>query len=112
MSVRTKNPLHPSALRINDLNPGRRIILFNVNLGDLGEFIVVHLPEVRFIKHMGKQYVVDLRSVRSGGEDYHYLSDMGVIPAHGSWSKVNFAVDSKKRDLLPTVSAADARSYL
>lgn len=112
MTASTKNPLHPSALRLNDIQPGRRIICFNLNNGIQGEFIVVRRPEVRFVGlgHTRKKLVVALRSVRYGVEQYMSLGDMGIIPYSSGWNTVNFTVDSKKRKLLPDAKQAHAGS--
>jgi len=113
LSARSKSPLHPSALSLTDITPGRRIILFNKEYGIMEEAIVISTPRVErrsyaFLDYTTTSLVVDLRSTKHGWTQHHYLTDMGVIPYSGSssnprahWNDRNFTVDARKRHLLP-----------
>jgi hypothetical protein len=114
MSARTKSPLHPSALSLNDIQPGRRIIRFNRNHGVMGEMVIVSKPYARRWRSVngesGAKLLVDLRWV-DGFTGSLYLTDMGVIPysgpnsgRRGFWNNVNFTIDARKRHLLPEIS--------
>lgn len=107
--VASKNPLHPSALRVGDLTVGRRIIRFNTRLGIVAEYTVVKKPHLGHIlpehmRHGGaqKSFVVTLRSQRGHSENYD-LGDLGVIPYYKQtlWNGSNLTIDARKRHLLP-----------
>ncbi len=106
MSTRTKSPLHPSALSLNDIQPGRRIIRFNRLLGIMLEAVIVSKPYVCRYQAFGlirADLVVDLRST-DGFTESVYLTDMGVIPRSRTiWSPVNFTIDARNRHLLPKI---------
>ena len=113
MSIHTKNPAHPSTLSLNDIRPGRRVIVFNRNLGITHEETVISKPYV-LQQYFGwkdsvqHDLVVDIRSLETGEVTYMYLGDMGVTPyswfehsKRPNWNPVNFTVDARKRHLLP-----------
>lgn len=104
--ISTKSPLHPSALRIKDLTPGRRIIRFNQRFGILGEYFVKAKPYVKKFSYSSNpnetHFVVDL--IETDGliqVEHHYLDDMGIIPYRHQWNRMNFTIDARKRHLLP-----------
>ena len=122
MSRRQKSPLHPSALTINDLNPGRTVVRFNRHNGILGTHIVLERPVVRTeilviaprieimyvvtvppnVKVLYRNaLVVKLRDVATGRSEYWRVCDLGVVPYVHEFSPVNFVVDDKSRHLLP-----------
>jgi hypothetical protein len=41
-----KSPLHPSALTLNGLTPGRTIVQFNRRLGVMGTYVVQDYPRI------------------------------------------------------------------
>ena len=118
MSTRTKSPLHPSALSINDMRVGRRIIRFNIEHGIMAEGIIVRGPYM--VSSYGPdgrkttRLKVDILNVSSTQSfriiSSHTLGDMGVIaytnPSrnHTGWNGVNFTIDARKRRLLPDVA--------
>jgi hypothetical protein len=90
-----KSPLHPSALRLKDINPGRRITEVNLVVGRLYEYVVESRPfeENSSIK-------VSLREVVSGARRDAFANDLGLIPyEHGVWNDI-FVIDSHKAHLL------------
>lgn len=114
LSAHTKNPLHPSALTLNNINIGREVILFNRINGVLHSGRVISKPYVQREVFRGMVLVrlaVDIRSSTDGITRAHYLTEMGVIPYHTPWSdskwywsKTDFTVDARKRHLLPNVT--------
>jgi hypothetical protein len=96
-----KSPLHPSALAINGLTPGRTIVKFNRHIGTMGTFVILEYPCVRNTAH-GRGLMVRMRDIRSGTTKYHYLTDMGVVPLRsGRFNGSNYIVDRRKVHLLP-----------
>ena len=119
MSTRTKSPLHPSALSLNDMNVGRRIIQFNTIFGIREEGRIVRAPYAERVEHPRYDYLaiwfkVDILAT-DGVIEAHHLTDLGVIPSFGSnsnaygWNPTNFTVDVRKRALLPTVGATQTQ---
>ena len=97
-----KSPLHPSALRLNDLTPGRRILEFNREFGIIRELVILGYPYVATVYGGGKFLQVPCRNTRSGHAELPFLADMGVLPYdNGSWNPANFTIDHRKRHLLP-----------
>lgn len=105
-----KSPLHPSALRIQDLNPGIKIVAYNRTYGFEGEYTVVGQPIVGYLGTQDglmpwytdepKNLVVVLRD--HYGKHVHSLADLGVTPYEGGWwNEANFVVSTRKRHLLP-----------
>ncbi len=102
-----KNPLHASALRLRDLTVGRHIIAFNIDLGIMGEYIVMSRPFVGD-GMFGRTTMVSLRNTQTGLADSHYTEDLGVTmylsddeQPNNYWNSVNFTIDHRKRHLLP-----------
>ncbi len=97
-----KSPLHPSALRLRDLRPGRRIIRFNIGFGVMGRLTVVADP------YVSKKDGGALLKVRLCDESGHrkdlFLADMGVVPYEGCdyWNNRNLTIDARKEHLLPS----------
>ena len=115
MSARTKSPLHPSALSINDMNVGRRIIKFSLDQGIVLEGRIIRTPYVKRVQWPDYDTpdfysLVDVRN-NDGHVSPHHLEDLGVIPHQGSnhtrnpleWNTINFTIDSRKEKLLPEV---------
>lgn len=124
MPTGQKSPLHPSALTINGLTPGRTIVKFNRHLGVRETYVVMERPVVRTsilspapgfkIVHVvvvppnarvvsKNVQAVLLRDVKTGEMGYQYLGDLGVTPHHtGGFNEANFVVDHRKKHLLPT----------
>lgn len=114
--LKDKNPLHASALRLRDINPGRRIIKFNRELGIIGEFEIVSRPffgylatreEIKrnphFCNTLVRRFIVELHDTTYGTRRPHSLRDLGVIPYDKpkEWNISNFVIDARKRHLLP-----------
>lgn len=105
-----KSPLHPSALRIQDLNPGVKIVKYNRTYGLQGEYTVVSRP---FVGYLGTQdgltpeYMSRLKDLvvvlkDRYGKHAHSLGDLGVTPCSGGWwNDANFVISARKRHLLP-----------
>jgi hypothetical protein len=102
--MRDKNPLHPSALRIRDITPGRHIIGYSTRFGIEGEYLILGRP---FVENYGdEEYagpcVVELMSVTDGEIFTDFLESMGVITSpSGKWHDHAYVVDNRKRHLLP-----------
>jgi len=116
-----KSPLHPSALGVNDLFVGQKITRFNLQLGYMGDFIVLRKPYIGvfrgedsyegqnkrdYLIQLMSLYVHPLHSDFSHQIEEKFLTDMGVTPYHFHtgkpfWNRTNFVVDSRKVHLLP-----------
>lgn len=117
MSTRTKNPLHPSALGLNDMTVGRRIVQFNREFGVDVEGTVVKAPYVAETMLYGMQLKIDILTV-AGRRMQHSLIHLGVIPfdrsnsdSRADWNQSNFTVDARKRHLLPAPVPRPNRPY-
>ena len=98
-----RNPLHPQALTLDDIVPGRHVIRFNVMLGILGEYEVLEAPRYEYVTLLREHcHRVMLRDIKTG-EDYDYfLNDLGVTPYPVmGWNDTNFIIDASDRDTLP-----------
>lgn len=99
-----KNPLHPSALRIRDLRPGRPITVFDPIYGVQGHYIVVSVPykEESYPRHGCLK--VRLRSLTTGDVIVMSLESMGILPSvRDGWRLISrFTIDRRKRHLLPS----------
>lgn len=107
--VANKSPLHPSALRLNDIQPGRRFIRFNRYFGIREKGTILTRP---FIGCLGsKDYwffsdrlylVVKIRN-EQGMTVNRPLIDMGIVPdgEKDNWSSAYFTIDARKEHLLP-----------
>lgn len=112
-----RSPLHPSALRLNDITVGRSIIWQNVVIGLVCEAVILTRPYVgrpgprfEFAEDRSRQSVVRLRTA-DGTVFVESLAEMGVMPYRGyDWNSVNFIIDARKRDLL-RVHTAGLWSY-
>ena len=123
MSIHTKNPIHPSALSLNDIRPGRRVIMFNREQGITNEGFVVSKPymaDQRLLVGGPSRYTLFLgiRSVSTGDFNEYLLSNMGVIPYYWpsdlirpSWNRFSFIVDARKRHLLPEPDVPPLEEY-
>ncbi len=107
----TRSPLHSSALRIGDLNPGMQIVRFNRAFGAeycrvvSKPYVLVRPENMSAFRYSDEGHIViDLQSVRFGSVNMNYLSDMGVIPyKYGNWNQSNFTIEARKSELLPPV---------
>jgi len=103
MATGQKSPLHPSALTINHLNPGRRIIKFSMFDGEVGAYEVCEHPVVREDMFEGITIMVKLKDLLTGRITYVSLTTLGIVRfPDGGFSRVTFTVDHRKRRLLPT----------
>ena len=128
ISTLRKSPLHPSALGLNDLFVGRKITLYNVELGQMGDYIVLRKPYIGMfggvLTHEGKSeksHLILLRPLdvstdspeSSSQPKEMFVADMGITPRSISNSKpnwgVNVTVDSRKKDLLPKARHSQPR---
>lgn len=123
MSTSSKNPLHASTITVNDLNVGRRVIVFHKHLGILHESTVVTRPYIlrvkpRHIDRVANLLVVDLLDSKQGITEPHYLNEMGVIPftgggtRHPGWGYTTFTIDARKRELLPVIGPSFVGDFL
>jgi hypothetical protein len=112
-----KNPIHPSALTLNDLTVGRKIVVINNSLG-LARYRCKHMlatvvsrPFVA-IGGTGQQIKVTL-DVEGRRIDYE-LGSIGVIPnEEGEWSDyTSFIIDARKMHLAVTESSSLMNSPL
>lgn len=115
MSRNNKSPLHPSALTLNDMNLGRRVIQFNKYGGIQTEAVIVSRPYVltlslKMLKITTKNIVVEVVT-QDGRKNIWFLNDVGVIPDSNvdhwnpsGWNPENFVIDARKRALLPEPS--------
>lgn len=117
-SANAKNPMHPSALRIGDINPGRTIVTFNTYRGLRGPYVVLGRPFVGYageacmitdgrhpIYSSQKKEIVVLLRDETGARYTRSLVSLGVIPySHSdalSWDAyVEVAIDHRKVHLL------------
>jgi len=100
-----KSPLHPSALRIRDLHPGRRVIVFNRTNGIRFRATITSAPRIVDAKFLGRSLCIKLRK-DSGEALEETLRDLGVIPYSKEWNLTNFIVDARKEHLLPPAVAS------
>lgn len=101
MLAAPKSPLHPSALTLNALTEGRTILRFNRHDGVQGSFVVMERPCVHTTE-LGRRMMVKLKSVQFGTTQYHFLTDLGVLPSGNWFNDQNIVVDHRKGHLLPT----------
>lgn len=110
MSIRTKNPLHPSALSLNDLTVGREVIAVDVEYGIIWEGIIRSRPYAASYTHINfKNGPVTLRPLLFDVllNSFGYLvsespEDTGVIPFGNqeSWHPTHYLIDARKRHLI------------
>ena len=102
MSVRRKNPLHPSALRLQDIHIGQTLMLVRSHLNSNNDGKVYVLSEPYMANLHGKLngLVVDVFYYYHGKKEQIYLTDAGVIPYESGWSKSNFTVKIQKYHLV------------
>lgn len=106
-----KNPLHPSALRINDVHPGVQFAMFNIARGIIEQGTFTSKPYVGSLFDDGKQrdLLVMYRSEHGYNSKYH-LIDLGIVTnGAGHWNRHNFTIPLKKLHLLPSVDEELAR---
>jgi hypothetical protein len=99
-----KNPLHPSALRPGDLTVGKRIIIFNTELGIIEESMILEKPHLDSSDtvHM---FVITVRD-SNGQKKTHGLESIGVIPnSFYGWDHQQFTIDMHKKHLLPEIDS-------
>lgn len=109
MSITTKNPLHSSALRLNDIHRGVQVVCFDLNYGDYSPWIIVSEPYVALVDcyfpdSTKRALVVDVMTV-DGKTVTHELASLGIIPNTDTlgeyWSCDTFTISAKKVHLLP-----------
>ena len=98
-----QSPLHPNALRLKDIVPGREIIWHNREYGPQGQYRVLEKPSLYTFRSL---YTTTLRvrlwHHKFSREEEAFLSDMGVIPySGGGWNNVNYTIDTNDAHLLP-----------
>lgn len=95
-----KNPLHPSALRTGDLTVGKRIVIFNIELGIIEQSMIIAKPHLDNDYATGS-FVITVRDSK-GQKKVHDLETIGVIPnSFYGWDDQQFTIDIHKRHLLP-----------
>lgn len=109
MAAQEQTPLSPIALTIGDLTPGKKIVRFNIHIGERGVFIIMGHPTVEKT-HTGDCPMIELMDVDSSKRGLHSLRDLGVVP-HPTigFNKANFVVDYQVRRLLPTELVPERR---
>ena len=114
MSVRSKNPLHPSALSLNKMTVGRPIICQNTEFGVVVEGTIIRAPYIERVVseddgEVFTELTIDIVN-QFGDIEPVELVNIGVIPYNGSnsdpdadWHEKSFTIDARKRALLPRV---------
>ncbi len=117
-----KNPLHPSALSINDMTIGRRVLCFNTEHGILNSGTIVSRPYVETRSPRSIELIddswwakthlkVDLQC--DGYTRSYFLGDLGVTQYAGNgWNPANFVIDHRKEHLLPAVVVEPLNHFL
>lgn len=110
--TRLKTDLNPSALRYNDLTPGRHIIRCDLDGIFEGEYVVLARPTVRTVPTENGDAIshisVRLRDVRTGLVYNHDVRHMGVLP-YSAMGRVYFhathyTLDARKVHLAGNVA--------
>jgi hypothetical protein len=102
--VTRKSPLHPSALGLNDLFAGQKVLIVSVSTGTVSSATVVEPPFVLYEMEGKAFHVLDL--LFEGGESVYYNPALfGVAPyvagrKQAEWSEDYFLIDQRKQHLL------------
>ncbi|MFZ2126605.1 MAG: hypothetical protein WAV04_03795 [Candidatus Microsaccharimonas sp.] len=106
MSSDQKSPLHASALRLRDITPGRRIVVFNVAKGVRSRYTVTGRPVIQKIWLMDNESRSIMIPIGGFGEGVDFATDLGLVPyppsvLDGGWNPYVFSIDARKEHLLP-----------
>ena len=97
--IKDRSPLHPSALRLQDVHPGVEFIQFNRYLGILTRSTFLSTP---FVEDEGYGKILKARVLyRCPMFQEFSLRDLGIVPYPYGWNKANFTIRASKEHLLP-----------
>lgn len=100
-----KNPLHPSAMTLNDVQVGVEFTSFNIYQGVRYRGRFVSKAFVRKLYHGGAMgAIVEIDGIRQA----IFLGDYGITPYGTQHNDVNFTVRRSKEHLLPPVQPEPA----
>ena len=112
MSLQTKSPVHPSALRLRDVTPGRHVALFSTVKGILNTITITERPSIVTRDMLGVQTrTILIVGNCDKGEVTYFATDCGVVPYYGpsfNWNPYNFLIDVHKLHAVPELQAAFA----
>lgn len=92
-----KNPRHPSAMRLKDVQPGVEFTWFGFGV-QRGRFL-----SKPFVKQHGTRALVVLAQSSDGRRELYFVKDMGIIPMRsGKFPTGHFTVRRNKEHLVRT----------
>ncbi len=107
-----RSPLHPNALRIQDLTPGREIICFSLRYGILERLRITDQPRVSSgsvpgaVMRGSVNLIIPVATV-DNCKVHRYLTGIGILPyEEGNWNDLNFTIDAADEHLLPSPALA------
>ncbi len=109
MSRIERNPLHPSALTLQGVTPGREIVVWNRFAGvvDYGWFTgypyIVEASDL--YNRTARLLAVDARSLFYGENASWLLVNIGIVPFPTGWNEYNVTVPAAKVHLLSSHSS-------